>query len=119
MFVKHSYEKSFCILMTGQKLSKESQKRMETMVETQDGFKIAEVDLELRGPGDIMGTQQSGLLDLKIADLTKDGQIVTIARDLARKLLHEDGQLSKPEHQKLRQEVLRILNEKPNWGTIS
>ncbi|MGV3632550.1 MAG: ATP-dependent DNA helicase RecG [Bacteroidota bacterium] len=112
-------EKSYCILMTGQKLSKESKKRLETMVKTQDGFEIAEVDLELRGPGDLMGTQQSGVLDLKIADLTKDGQIVALAREKAREILTKDSNLSLPEHAQLRQRVVKILNEKPNWGRIS
>ncbi|MCE3295763.1 MAG: recG [Crocinitomicaceae bacterium] len=112
-------EKSYCILMTGQKLSKESKTRLETMVRTQDGFEIAEVDLELRGPGDLMGTQQSGILDLKIADLTKDGQIVALAREKAREILAKDSNLSLPEHAQIRQRVVKILNEKPNWGRIS
>jgi ATP-dependent DNA helicase RecG len=79
-------EKSYCILMTGDKLSKEAQKRMETMVQTNDGFEISEVDLQLRGPGDLMGTQQSGVLDLKISNLSKDGQIVVLAREMAKKM---------------------------------
>lgn len=112
-------EKSYCILMTGLKLSKESKKRLETMVRTQDGFEIAEVDLELRGPGDLMGTQQSGVLDLKIADLAKDGQIVALAREKAREVLEKDSNLSLPEHAELRRRVVKILNEKPNWGRIS
>ncbi|MFN5416761.1 MAG: ATP-dependent DNA helicase RecG, partial [Flavobacteriia bacterium] len=112
-------EKSYCILMTGQKLSKESKKRLETMVRTQDGFEISEVDLELRGPGDLMGTQQSGILDLKIADLTKDGQIVVLARDKAREILQNDSNLALPEHKHLRDRAIKILNEKPNWGRIS
>ncbi len=111
-------EKSYCILMTGDKLSKESQLRMETMVETNDGFKIAEVDLKLRGPGDIMGTQQSGDLNLKIADLSKDGQIVMLARDLARQILAKDPSLTADENQILRHEMINVLNSKPNWGSI-
>src|SRR5690606_11374381 len=74
-------EQSFCILMSGNKLSKEGRRRLETMVQTNDGFEIAEVDLELRGPGDISGTQQSGVLDMKIADLAKDQQILAEARN--------------------------------------
>lgn len=112
-------EKSYCILMSGDKLSKEGKKRLETMVKTQDGFEISEVDLALRGPGDLMGTQQSGILDLKIADLTKDGQIVSLAREKAREILAKDTNLSSPEHIKIREKVVRILNEKPNWGKIS
>jgi len=91
-------EKSYCILMTGDKISKESMKRMETMVQSNDGFEISEVDLQLRGPGDLMGTQQSGVLDLKISNLARDGQIVTLAREAAKKLLEEDPQLRSEEH---------------------
>ena len=112
-------EKSYCILMTGEKLSKEGSKRMETMVQTNDGFIISEVDLQLRGPGDLMGTQQSGVLDLKIADLARDGQIVTIARDAARNLIQEDADFSMPKHQKLKESVQEILRKKPNWGRIA
>jgi ATP-dependent DNA helicase RecG len=105
--------------MTGEKLSKEGLKRMETMVQTNDGFIISEVDLQLRGPGDLMGTQQSGVLDLKIADLARDGQIVTIARDAARNLIQEDTDFSMPKHQKLKESVQEILRKKPNWGRIA
>jgi ATP-dependent DNA helicase RecG len=112
-------EKSYCILMSGQKLSKESKKRLETMVRTQDGFEIAEVDLELRGPGDLMGTQQSGILDLKIADLTKDGYIVSLAREKAREILEKDSQLNLPEHFQIRNRMIRILQDKPDWAKIS
>lgn len=112
-------EKSYCILMTGNKLSKESKKRLQTMVNTQDGFEIAEVDLELRGPGDLMGTQQSGVVELKIADLAKDGKIVALAREKAREILEKDERLTLPEHQQIRVRLLKTLNEKPNWGEIS
>ena len=112
-------EQSYCILMTGIKLSKESKKRLETMVRTNDGFEIAEVDLELRGPGDIMGTQQSGELDLKIADLAKDGQIVVLARDNARKILEEDPFLEQPNHSLIREKLRKIMMSKPNWSSIS
>ena len=89
------------------------------MVRTNDGFEISEVDLELRGPGDIMGTQQSGNLDLKIADLAKDGPLVALARDKARELLTEDPRLEKPEHTFLRFEAIKRLQDKPNWAEIS
>lgn len=112
-------EKSYCILMTGEKISKEGKKRLHTMVQTNDGFQIAEVDLEIRGPGDIMGTQQSGLLNLNIADLARDGQIVTAARNAAKDLLMLDPQLGRPEHKKMRDELKRILSSKPNWSKIS
>ena len=112
-------EQSFCILMTGIKLSRESKKRVATMVRTNDGFEIAEVDLELRGPGDIMGTQQSGELDLKIADLSKDGQIVVLARDNARKILEEDPLLENPDYVLIREKLRKIMMSKPNWSSIS
>jgi ATP-dependent DNA helicase RecG len=112
-------EKSYCILMTGDKISKESMKRMETMVQSNDGFEISEVDLQLRGPGDLMGTQQSGVLDLKISNLARDGQIVTLAREAAKKLLEEDPQFLLPEHQSLKEAIRTILKKKPNWGRIA
>ena len=112
-------EKSYCILMTGDKISKESMKRMETMVQSNDGFEISEVDLQLRGPGDLMGTQQSGVLDLKISNLARDGQIVTLAREAAKKLLEEDPQLLLPIHQSLKEAIRTILKKKPNWGRIA
>lgn len=112
-------EKSYCILMTGDKISKESMKRMETMVQSNDGFEISEVDLQLRGPGDLMGTQQSGVLDLKISNLARDGQIVTLAREAAKKLLEEDPQLLLPVHQSLKEAIRIILKKKPNWGRIA
>jgi ATP-dependent DNA helicase RecG len=112
-------EKSYCILMTKDKLSKESKKRMATMVRTQDGFEIAEVDLELRGPGDIMGTQQSGILDLKIADLVKDNHLVVTAREKAREILQKDPNLELHENKIIRHKIISILKEKPNWSKIS
>ncbi len=112
-------EQSFCILMTGIKLSKESTRRMETMVRTNDGFEIAEVDLQLRGPGDLMGTQQSGALDLRIADLSRDGQIVIMARDEARGLLDLDPGLDRPQHMTLKEILREILKSRPDWGKIA
>jgi ATP-dependent DNA helicase RecG len=112
-------EQSFCILMTGIKLSKESTRRMETMVSTNDGFEIAEVDLQLRGPGDLMGTQQSGALDLRIADLSRDAQIVIMARDEARALLDLDPGLDRPQHMTLKEILREILKRRPDWGKIA
>lgn len=112
-------EQSFCILMTGDKLSKESLKRMETMVRTNDGFEIAEVDLELRGPGDLMGTQQSGDLNLRIADLARDGQLVTLAREEAKRILEKDPSLVAPENAGLRHLMIEVLKSKPDWGKIA
>lgn len=112
-------DKSYCILMASNKLSKEARKRIETMVRTQDGFEIAEVDLEIRGPGDIMGTQQSGDLNLKLADLAKDGALVGIARDAARALLVKDENLLNPENGLIKNKLNKILRTRPNWGKIS
>lgn len=112
-------EKSYCILMTGDGISKEAQKRMDTMVASNDGFVLAEVDLQLRGPGDLMGTQQSGALALKIADLAKDGQLVQLAREKARDILAADPQLIAPENALLNQALREVLKNKPNWGRIS
>ncbi|MES2800142.1 MAG: ATP-dependent DNA helicase RecG [Bacteroidota bacterium] len=111
-------EKSYCILMTGNKLSKETKKRIDTMVRTNDGFEIAEVDLQIRGPGDLLGTQQSGLLNLKIADLARDQQIVVMARDEAKFLLSEDPGLQNSENGSIRRIMKDVLDTKPNWGKI-
>ena len=89
------------------------------MVRSSDGFEIAEVDLQLRGPGDLMGTQQSGLLNLKIADIAKDAQLVVMAREEARKILEIDSGLERPQHLKLREILINVLNSKPNWGKIA
>jgi len=94
-------EQSYCILMTSFKLSNDSKIRLETMVKTNDGFEIAEVDLKLRGPGDLMGKQQSGVLNLQIADLVRDKDILLVARNEATKLLKKDASMSLPEHQSL------------------
>ncbi|NQX90693.1 MAG: ATP-dependent DNA helicase RecG [Flavobacteriales bacterium] len=112
-------EQSFCILMTGDKLSQDSRKRIKTMCDTTDGFVIAEVDLELRGPGDIMGTQQSGVMDLKIADLVKDQHILERAREVATGILDLDPDLEKPENKTLRDSIKKILKFKKNWSKIS
>ena len=95
-------EQSFCILMSGQKLSRDGKTRLETMVRTNDGFEISEIDLQLRGPGNIEGKQQSGLLDLKIADLTLDQNILQEARKCVIKIFEDDPDLEKPEHQILK-----------------
>src|SRR4030095_4183886 len=95
-------EQSYCILMTNFKLGADSRTRIETMVQTNNGFEIAETDLKLRGPGDLMGTQQSGALDLLIADLGKDGKLLQQARERAIEILKEDPTLTKPENQVIR-----------------
>lgn len=112
-------EKSYCILMTGQKLSDDTKKRIQTMVRTNDGFEIAEVDLQLRGPGDLLGTQQSGLLDLKIADISKDAPLVSLTRDAAKKVLSEDPTIELPKHKGIRSKLSDLLKSRPNWGRIA
>jgi len=112
-------EQSYCILMTDYKLSEDSKTRMETMVRTNDGFEIAEVDLKLRGPGDIMGKQQSGILNLQIADLVKDRDILQVARHIAVKLLKEDPSMNLPEHAKLKAVFMEISKKKSIWNYIS
>ncbi|MDM1373734.1 ATP-dependent DNA helicase RecG [Myroides marinus] len=112
-------EQSYCILMTGDKLSNDSKIRMETMCRTNDGFEISEVDLKLRGPGDIMGTQQSGTLPLKIADIVKDQDIMLYARHNAVQLLKDDPTLELPENQRIKNK-LNIINSKTTiWNYIS
>lgn len=112
-------EQSYCILMTSHKLSNDSKIRIETMVRTNDGFEISEVDLKLRGPGDIMGKQQSGVLNLQIADLVKDKEILQLARYHAIKLLKDDAPMEKPEHAKLREAFIELSKKKTIWNYIS
>lgn len=112
-------EQSYCILMTDHKLSAESKTRIETMVRTNNGFEIAEVDLKLRGPGDLMGTQQSGALDLLIADLSKDADVLKKAREAANELLENDPQLAKPENKMVLQQIQSMRKTAVNWSRIS
>ena len=112
-------EQSYCILMTSFKLSNDSKIRLETMCKTNDGFEIAEVDLKLRGPGDIMGKQQSGVLQLQIADLVRDKEILLVARNEALKLLKKDPSMSLPEHQTLRSVFIELSKKKNIWNYIS
>ena len=111
-------EKSFCILLTGTKLGKEARERLKTMVATNDGFKIAEKDLELRGPGEIEGTRQSGALNLKLADLVHDRQLLEISRNLSLQLLENDPELSAENNRPLK-EYLRHITGKTPWSRIS
>ncbi len=113
-------EQSYCILMTSYKLSNETRKRMEIMTRTTDGFEIAEADLKLRGPGDLEGTQQSGLpFDLHIANLAKDGKILQLARDAALSILDQDPLLEKPENAMLQRQLTKLAQRKINWSMIS
>jgi ATP-dependent DNA helicase RecG len=105
--------------MTSHKLSNDSKTRLETMTATNDGFEIAEVDLKLRGPGDIMGTQQSGVLNLKIADIVKDNQILKSARYHAMKILKEDANLSLHKNKVLRFTYAQLAKHKNIWNYIS
>ena len=105
--------------MTGYELSGDARTRMETMVRTADGFEIAETDLRLRGPGDISGTQQSGILDFRIADISRDAQILQLTRTVAEQLLQADTELSLPENTPILFELNRIKKSKPYWGRIS
>jgi len=111
-------DKSFCVLMTSYKLGADSKLRMETMVRTNDGFEISEVDLKLRGPGDLDGTQQSGVLDFKIADLVQDGQILQLARSAAQTILNEDESLTHPENQLLLNQLTLLAQSKSSWSKI-
>ncbi|MGZ9675725.1 ATP-dependent DNA helicase RecG [Flavobacterium sp. GNP001] len=112
-------DQSYCILMSSHKLSADSKTRLETMVRTNDGFEIAEVDLKLRGPGNLMGTQQSGVLNLQIADIVKDRDILSLARHHAMKILKADAPLEKPEHATLRAVYLELTKKKNIWNYIS
>ena len=112
-------EQSYCILMADSKISTEGKERLKTMVETNDGFKIAEVDLKLRGPGNIMGTQQSGMLNFKIANLTTDNVILSKARNSVIKILKEDPNLEKQEHLPIRITYDKISKESKIWSNIS
>ncbi|MBC73671.1 ATP-dependent DNA helicase RecG [Flagellimonas marinaquae] len=112
-------EQSFCILMTGHKLSEDAKTRLQTMVHTNDGFEIAEVDLKLRGPGDLMGTQQSGMLNLKIADIVKDNQILKTARYYAIQLLKDDPRLEKAENAPILNAYSKMMANKTIWNYIS
>lgn len=112
-------DQSYCILLSSFKLSAEAKTRLKTMVETSDGFKIAEVDLKLRGPGNIMGTQQSGVLNLKIADVVKDTNILVSARNTAVSLLQEDPNLSKIENAPISQAFVKMSKSSKIWSNIS
>ena len=113
-------DQSFCILLTGFKLASETRKRMEIMVRTNDGFEISEADLQLRGPGDLEGTIQSGLpFELKIANLAQDGKMLEIARRTAMEILEDDPTLEKVENRVLQAQLRKLKTNTLNWGVIS
>jgi ATP-dependent DNA helicase RecG len=117
--VGRSAEQSYCILMTDFKLSKEAKLRIETMLRTNNGFEIADVDLRLRGPGDLEGTQQSGILDLRLADISRDQKILQAARETAAEILSQDPQLTRPEHLPAKQQLQRYYKQQKSWSQIS
>ena len=113
-------DQSYCILVTGYKLTEETRKRIEIMVQTNDGFEIAEADLKLRGPGDLEGTQQSGVaFDLKIADIARDGQLLQFVREIAEHLLDADPNGERPENAIIWQQLKELRKKNVNWSVIS
>jgi ATP-dependent DNA helicase RecG len=113
-------DQSYCILVTSLQLSSDTRKRIDIMCETNDGFRIAEADLKLRGPGDLEGTQQSGMaFDLKIADIARDGQLVQMARDEARQVIETDPTCQSPYYDVLWRRLRELKKTNINWGVIS
>ncbi len=112
-------DQSYCVLMTSHKLSENAKTRIETMVKTSDGFEIAEVDLKLRGPGDLMGTQQSGVLNLRIADIVKDHEILKFARSTASEILKKDPSLTLPKNSSIKMTYIQLKKYKNIWNYIS
>jgi ATP-dependent DNA helicase RecG len=113
-------EQSYCILVTPYELSADTRKRMEIMTESNDGFVIAEADLKLRGPGDLGGTQQSGIpFNLRIADLVRDSNILYKAREVAEQIIETDPNLEQPEHIVLQRQLKKLMGNRYDWGRIS
>ncbi len=112
-------EQSYCVLMTSVKLGADSKTRIQTMTKTNNGFEIAETDLQLRGPGDLMGTQQSGVLDLLIADLGKDGVILQQAREIAIEILDKDPELTNPTNSVIKTQIDLMRKTSVNWSRIA
>jgi len=112
-------EQSYCLLMSSFKLSKDSKERIQTMVRTNNGFEIAEADLKLRGPGDIEGTQQSGIVNLRLADLARDGKILQAAREVAARILDDDPYLKRTEHEVLALQLAKESKARKAWSRIS
>ena len=113
-------DQSYCILVSSRELSEETRKRLDIMCDTNDGFRIAEADLKLRGPGDLEGTQQSGMaFDLKIANIARDGLLVQTARDMAQKVITNDPDADRPEYACLWQRLKQLKKTDIDWGSIS
>jgi ATP-dependent DNA helicase RecG len=113
-------DQSYCILMTSYKLSEDTRKRIEIMVQTNDGFEIAEADLKLRGPGDLEGTQQSGIaFDLKLANIVRDERLMKYVREIAQQVLNEDVEHQLPANKRIWRQLRRLRKNKINWSSIS
>jgi ATP-dependent DNA helicase RecG len=112
-------EESYCVLVSSFKLTEDAKTRLETMVRTQDGFEIAEVDMKLRGPGDMLGTRQSGQLPFKLASLIQDGTLLSWTRQIVEQLLLEDPQLSKRENQTIKEHWTELYRHQWGWNRIS
>jgi ATP-dependent DNA helicase RecG len=112
-------DQSYCFLISRPDISADAKERIKTMVRTNDGFEIAETDLRLRGPGDLLGTQQSGILNLRIADIVVDEKILKYARDLASEIIRDDPRLEKEKNDKLAHHLEHIEQHAQNWGLIS
>ena len=112
-------QQSYCLLMTKDELNPKSRERIQTMVRTNDGFEIADVDLKLRGPGDLLGVQQSGILDLKIADLSQDSKILQTAREAAQAIIRQDPTLSQPQHRLIQIHMARLQPPAVSWSNVS
>jgi ATP-dependent DNA helicase RecG len=113
-------DQSYCILVTPYELSSDTRKRMAIMTESNDGFVIAEADLKLRGPGDLEGTQQSGIpFNLRIADLVRDSTILYRAREIAEEIIEQDPALEQPQHEVLKRQLNRLGGDRYDWGRIS
>jgi ATP-dependent DNA helicase RecG len=112
-------DQSYCILMSSFKLTQDARARIKAMCDTNDGFKIAELDLQLRGPGDAEGTRQSGLMDLKIADLSQDAALIQVVRDAALALLDRDPGLEEAGHRGVREQLEEVVKKAGSWGRIS
>ena len=113
-------DQSYCVLVTPYELSSDTRKRMEIMTESNDGFVIAEADLKLRGPGDLEGTQQSGIpFNLRIADLVRDSNILYRAREVAEEIIEQDPTLKLPQHEVLKRQLSKLAGNRYDWGRIS
>ena len=112
-------EQSWCLLVTGNKLTQEGKKRIETMVQSNDGFFISEVDLQLRGPGDIQGTRQSGVLSLRLTDIARDEKIIKLSRDMALRILEHDPGLNHPDNYRMKTHLMFLSKQQMQWGVIS